>query len=90
MIRQFFCDDDGNLSMMRLITALGIVVFVFLLYLFAITLFEEISRKDEPINYTGLATLFTAMVLELYGTIYGKVHQKKIEKLRRKNETEET
>jgi quinol-cytochrome oxidoreductase complex cytochrome b subunit len=72
-------DDKGNYSSMRVIMLFGGVVFLLTFALFVIIVFEALGRKSEPINYSGIALLFTAMVVEIMAFVCAKVWQKKIE-----------
>ncbi len=70
-------DDKGNYSSLRALLLVVMIIFIFLLYLFTKTLFFEL-QQDE-INYQGLATLFTAMIVNVGVVLVSKIVQKKYE-----------
>lgn len=71
-------DDNGNISSLRIVLVIILAIFIYLLALFTQALKIEIV-KETP-NYTGLATLFTAMLVNLALPLLLKVIQKKYEK----------
>ena len=70
-------DDKGNWSSIRFLLIAVLLIFIYLLFLFSKALFFELQQ--EAINYTGLATLFTAMVANVGLVLVMKVIQKKYE-----------
>ena len=76
-------DDKGNYSSMRVILLGAFLVFIFLLFLFTRLLVFELHQ--ESINYSGLATIFTAMVTQVGLVLFLKVFQKKFESDNHKN-----
>ena len=74
---EFFQQDDGTFSMLRLLVACVLVVFTYLMYLFTRLLYFELN--SEEINYSGLSLLFTTMFINFILAILLKVIQKKYE-----------
>lgn len=82
---EFFQQDDGTLSMLRLLLGVLIPVFGYLLYLFSLLTFHELSKTEGEINYTGLSLLFTTMFINFMLGLLTKVIQKKYEQKRINN-----
>lgn len=84
MKSKFWEDDNGNLSSIRLILLILLVVFVYLMFLFTKMIYHELNSKD-PINYQGLAIVFSSFFIQFILVILSKVIQKRFEN-KNKNE----
>jgi hypothetical protein len=78
MVMPIITDANGQVSSLRVIMLLWFFVFIFLLGMFTRAFLFEL--KQTSINYTGLATLFTAIFINFALIVFSKVFQKKYEK----------
>jgi hypothetical protein len=78
MVMPIITDASGQVSSLRVIMLLWFFVFIFLLGMFTRAFLFEL--KQDSINYTGLATLFTAIFINFALIVFSKVFQKKYEK----------
>lgn len=74
---QFLKDCTGQYSSMRIALMIIILITIYLLWLFTRAFIFELQQ--EHINYTGLATLFTAFFVSFTLAIFAKVWQTKHE-----------
>lgn len=81
-ILEFFKDDSGVLSMLRLLLGFLILVSCYMLYLFSLLIFHELSKTESEVNYTGLSLLFTTMFINFILALVAKIIQKKYEQRR--------
>ncbi len=72
-------DDNNNYSSMRMVLIGCTVLTVYLLILFSIMVFHELKQEQEPVNYSGLTGIFSAMFVQFILVVIMKVVQKKFE-----------
>jgi hypothetical protein len=74
---EFFQEESGAYSSIRLALAITTTVFIYLMFLFTLLVKKELSK--DIIDYTGLSLLFTTMFINFILVILLKVVQKKFE-----------
>jgi len=76
-LAQFFQDDKGQFSMMRLMI-LSVIIFM-ILFFRVFMMFVNKELEAQQVNYQGLTLLFSAMFINFLLAFAGKVFQKKFE-----------